>query len=207
MEDVPVFNINFYKFTCDDSLTDQVLDILKEISWKRNASNLISTDDLFFHRDLFDWFDQCILSTKKKIGIPDSVNLPITSCWANKTGKLSGHHKHIHSNSVISGIFYLTSHVSGETGFASPNYWLKDIQHMHFLTDLPESYLSKILPVKSTLILFPSHMPHSALALKENEDRYTISFNTYLDGDIDDGKQRARLHLKSKSVRDWHNET
>lgn len=207
MEELPLFNINLCKFTCDDALTDKILEVVKQIDWRHNMSNKISDDDLFFHPELFDWFDECILTVKKKIGIPDSVDLPITSCWANKTEKLNAHHFHSHSNSVMSGIFYLTSHLSGETRFTTTNYWVKDITPFMFMNPLPENIHAKILPVKSTLILFPSHIQHSVMALKQVETRYTISFNTYLTGEIQDGKNKCRLDLKSKSVRDWHNET
>lgn len=207
METLPVFNIDFYKFTCDDALTDKILEVVKQSSWRLNSSNKIADDDLFFHPELFDWFDECILTVKKKIGIPDSVDLPITSCWANKTEKLNAHHLHVHPNSVISGIFYLTSHLSGETSFTTTNYWIKDISHFSFMAPLPDRVQAKISPVKSTLILFPSNISHSVKALKELETRYTISFNTYLSGIIDNGKNKCRLQMNTKSVRDWHNET
>lgn len=206
METLPIFNLNFYKFTCEDALTDQVLELAKKSKWLKNGSNEISADDLFFHPELHDWFDKCILSVKEKIGLPNAVDLPITSCWVNKAVKLNGHLDHAHPNSVISGVFYLSSHQSGATVFSAPNYWLKDPLHFQWANPLPESYQTKILPVKSTLILFPSHLWHSVLGLKENETRYTVSFNTYLSGEIDDDRHRTRLYLKSKSVRDWHNE-
>ena len=207
MEKLPLFNVNFYKFECQDDLTDDVLSIVQKNNWRNNMSNMTSSNDLFFHKELFDWFDDCIIQVKNTIGLPKNISLPITSCWANKNEKLNGHHIHLHPNSILSGIFYLSSHLSGETMFSIPNYWMKDLTHLYFKNPLLPGYNNKIIPVKSTLIIFPSHVSHSVLGLRENETRYTISFNTYLDGEIADGAQKSRLHLKPKSVRDWHNET
>jgi hypothetical protein len=32
-----IFNLNFYKFTCDDALTDQVLEIAKKSNWLKSC--------------------------------------------------------------------------------------------------------------------------------------------------------------------------
>jgi uncharacterized protein (TIGR02466 family) len=210
METIPLTNINtFYKFTCDDSFTDRILETVKqEIKWEKNSSNQISEDDLFFHQELFDWFEECILSVKEKIGIPNTIDLPITSCWANKANKMQGHHTHKHPNCVLAGVFYLTSHNSGETLFEIPNHWLASISNFSFGNKSSlHNYGFKMLPKKSTLVIFPAYLGHSVLGLRENETRYTLSFNTYISGEIDGGENRTRLHLNPKSVRDWHNKT
>jgi len=210
MEPIPFNSIStFYKFTCDDSLTERVLEaVQQQIKWKNNGSNSIAQEDLFFHSELFDWFDECVLAVRDKVGLPKNLDLPITGCWANKATKLQGHHMHSHLNCILGGVFYLTSHSSGETVFEIPNEWFKNVPStFRFVDDTVAGFNFKIPPKKSTLLIFPAHLRHSVLALKENETRYTVSFNTFFNGEVDNGTSKSRLHLTCKSVRDWHNET
>lgn len=205
MELYPLFNLNIAKFTCDDTLTDDVLRQVEKLEWRANKSNLVSQNDLFFHRELFDWFDLCLSQVHKEIGLPHDVKLPITSCWANKSNKLNAHHGHNHSNSIVSGIFYLSSHTSGATIFNYTNIWVDSISHLKFKQALPlMTNTAKVLPEKSTLLIFPSNIWHSVAGLSSNETRYSISFNTYLDGEVDDHTSNCRLEIRTKSVRDFY---
>lgn len=209
MEPLPLKDINtLYKFVCSDELTDRVLERIKtEQEWLRNARNNISKDDFFFDSELFDWFDECIFKVKEKVGLPKNLDLPITSCWLNKATKLQAHHLHAHQNSVISGVFYLTTHLSGETYFEIPNHWLTYNSGFNYVNKPLVNFPFKILPTKSTLILFPATLNHSVLGLTKNEVRYTLSFNTFYSGEVDDGNNRTRLVLKPQTVRDYHSET
>lgn len=206
MKKLDIFSISFYEFSCHDSLTDRILSLVKQESWQKNTANHVTNHDLFYDSELFDWFDNCIESVKTNIGLSKEISLPITSCWANKTSKMEAHHTHHHSNSFMSGIFYLTSHDSAPTFFTYPNYWLQKFADYKFKTPIGDIQ-NKIYPKKSTLVLFPSHILHSVIGMKDNADRYTIAFNTFLNGEIDDGSMRCRLNLRAKSVREIINET
>lgn len=201
---IQAFSLNFYEFSCDDKLTDRILSIVEKNNWKTNVSNNVSNDDLFFDTELFDWFDSCLETVKDDLGFSQDISLPITSCWANKTNKLQAHHYHHHSNSFISGIFYLTSHSSSETVFSLPNFYLKEFASHRFKDKQKSNNIFKILPKKSTLVLFPSYVMHSVLGMSKLETRYTLAFNTYIKGEIDDGESRCRLFLQPKSVRDYY---
>lgn len=209
MEAYNLYTIDIYKFYCNDILTDRILEILKKENFSNNVSNQGTMTDLFFDKELFEWFDCCIKEVKEKIGLPKTVNLPITSCWANKSKKLMSHHQHSHPNSIVSGIFYLTSNdQDGPTVFYLENYWTQKLRKDFRINNLyMNTFSTKHFPEKSTLILFPSHLEHSVSTVKTNNDRYTISFNTYLDGSINDGKDKSRLQIKTKSVRDFYENT
>ena len=57
-------------------------------------------------------------------------------------------------------------------------------------------------PVSGKLVLFPSHVKHKVLPLTSNEDRYTISFNTFVSGVLGENNHSVYLNLKAKSVRE-----
>ena len=61
-------------------------------------------------------------------------------------------------------------------------------------------------PVSGKLVLFPSHVKHKVLPLTSNENRYTISFNTFLSGVLGEDSRSVYLNLKAKSVREMMEE-
>lgn len=206
MEKFTASTIDFLTFTASDILTDKILNIAKTYQYRKNVSNQVSISDLFYDEELFEWLDNCLTEAKLTIGLPDDISLPITTCWLNKTTKLESHHIHSHANSFLSGIFYLTEHEASPTVFHFSNYWLKDFTNYKFQKSI-SGYQTKFFPKKSTLILFPSYVNHSVIGMNKNEDRYTIAFNTFLSGEIENGVDRCRLSLKAQSVREKLNET
>jgi len=133
-------------------------------------------------------------------------------CWVNKMNKLQHHHPHEHANSIFSGIFYLTTQESSITNFIFPNPWfdrLRDPQLYCFDSEgsgLPKNLPTlsgKVKPVKGKLLLFPSGFTHNVTPLVENNERYSIAFNTYVSGNFASIDEKTIfLQLKAKSVRD-----
>lgn len=193
MENLEVCPILLYKFEAEENLVQEVLCEVQKISYDENKYNLISTD-LYFNSELLLWFDKCIDQVRSK-QYPSVEKLVVTSCWVNKTVKLHQHHEHIHPNSLISGIFYLTSHDSGETIFLNKDKWQDfDNSFMSFLDSSPTKCLSKIKPKAGTLILFPSNLRHRTAVLKKTEEiRFSISFNTFITGRIDVEKEKIGI--------------
>lgn len=207
MNAIPISNLFFYQFTCDEDLTNKILQKVITLPWTNNNSNWGIPNDNFFDEELVTWFERCIEETKKEIGLASNIQLPITICWANKTTTLQAHHEHKHTNSFLSGIFYLTSHDDSPTVFTFPNVWTTEFPGIGF-EKCRKTNSFKISPKKSTLILFPSHIMHHVHGHKEKETRYTISFNTFLSGSIhNDPISKARLELSVKTLRDLVNET
>lgn len=208
MELLTPFNLNFYKFSCPDALTNRILEKVIPLDFGKNESNSTTLSDNFFDEELISWFEKCIDEAKTDIGFNEKMKLPITICWANKTSKLQAHHEHSHPNSFLSGIFYLTSHTDAPTTFMYPSYWFYQYPGIDFVNSKKHRQVHQILPTKSTLILFPSHIRHAVLGHKNPEPRYTISFNTFLSGKIcDDSYNKIRLELNVKTLRDLQNET
>jgi uncharacterized protein (TIGR02466 family) len=124
-------------------------------------------------------YAQNALNLKKK--------LRITQSWITKQTSDSNIFQHRHQNSIISGAFYLNiSHnQSGITFYKDNDLKLK---YIDWIEDYDENdlYYDKITFNCNTcdLILFPSHVTHSVSKNKSNENRFSLSFNTWFDEPI-----------------------
>jgi len=117
-----------------------------------------------------------VVSPKHKIG------LYTTESWLNFTKKGERHHKHYHPNSFISGVFYFNTAKKDMICFHK-----KSKNNFEIETDKFNLFNSNSwdLPVSSgQLVLFPSYLEHSVPVLKENVTRISLSFNTFIIGDI-----------------------
>jgi uncharacterized protein (TIGR02466 family) len=216
MNKLNIISIPFFEFTADEQLTDDVLEDVKKLDFDNPSGRdqpMSYGDEFYYHSKLFDFFDKCLLEVKNNLQILPTLDLPIITCWANKASKGQFLHYHQHPNSVVSGIFYLTTHESGNTVFVSPDPWYKNINRdglfycnnntgSAFGETLPQ-LSGKSKPVKGKLILYPSHIKHKVLPLIENETRYSIAFNTFFSGVIGDTERTVYLDLKAKSVREF----
>ena len=105
-------------------------------------------------------------------------NLKITQSWCNVNPKGSIHHAHTHSNSIISGVFYLRINkdnppivFNNEFGWGIAP---KLIKYSIFNSG------QLIVPLKAgELILFPSSLNHSVSINKSKTVRLSLSFNTF----------------------------
>jgi len=206
MKELPVIAVPFYEFEADQTLVNSVLDDIKNLEFVKTEHRLnkVSTDE-YYHPELFDFFDDCLLKVRDKF-LVTSLELPIVACWVNKSTKLQAHHYHNHAHSFITGVFYLTTHDKSETIFTMPNPWGSQVGSEMFIFNEGFSGImtGKVKPTKGKLILFPSKIMHKVSPNLDNETRYTISFNTFFSGKVAALSESVaeRLEIKPTSVRD-----
>ena len=134
------------------------------------------------------WFHKCCNAVKDHYGMP-TERLKITECWVNAaTDKGMMHKKHKHFLTVISGIFYVSESNSG-TIFYDRDWFVYDNLMMGMKPEMSERRGKIVPPVKTefpnspgTLIIFPAGVLHGVKPHKGDTPRYTISFNTFMDG-------------------------
>ena len=107
----------------------------------------------------------------------------MTQSWLNKNGKGESHHEHIHPNSMISGVWYPQIHEKlPPIQFRNPKQrdvtlGIKNYNHFNSATYM--------LPMRrGELILFPSSLSHSVPRNLSNEERISLSFNTWSKGSL-----------------------
>ena len=109
----------------------------------------------------------------------------ITQSWLNKNGKGEHHHEHKHPNSMISGVWYPQIHEQ-----LPPIEFKSEKQRDIHLSIKKYNYFNSasfLLPMKAgELILFPSNLQHSVPPNQSDEERISLSFNTWCKGSLGD---------------------
>ena len=115
----------------------------------------------------------------------DNIKLEITQSWINYTKTGQYHHKHTHPNSIISGVFYIqASKEIDKLFFYNESYQQIKIVPKEFHVYNSESWW---LPVETgQLLLFPSSLTHMVATTSGEDDRISMSFNTFYKGKLGD---------------------
>ena len=120
--------------------------------------------------------------------------LVITQSWLNKSKKGESHHEHVHPNSMVSGVWYPQIHEQmPPIQFRSRNQRDVALQTEKYNTFNSATFM---LPMKrGELILFPSNLTHSVPTNVGEEERISLSFNTWPKGNMGDIKSLTYLPL------------
>jgi uncharacterized protein (TIGR02466 family) len=203
MKQLEILSYPIYEFSCDENLVNDVKKHVESLDFFLSGSFQLA--DNYYHKELFQFFNESVTQVKK-LYYRESIDFPIVACWANKYNMMQNMNNHTHSNGVISGLFYVTTHEdSGPTLFNINNPWTDFYDsrphHMLHIYDELKFVTDKIYPKAGTLLLFPSHMKHSVITMKKMESRYTISFNCFPKGVIGNAVT-GRLTIDTLSVED-----
>lgn len=121
----------------------------------------------------------------QKIITPKTNVLPyITQSWVNWTKKGEEHHKHAHSNSLFSGVFYIDADEEYDRikFFKRHTYESLSIEPHEYHLFNSESWTFKVKT--GDIILFPSSLGHLVESKIGDNLRTSLSFNTFIKGTI-----------------------
>ena len=172
--------VQIYKY--EDSI-EKELKHIEGIEWKQQVANAnFKTKDSYLTKheqlkDLTSFFKECIDDYCNTI-INSEQRLVITQLWGNRNPKGSKHHEHVHPNSIISGVFYLRQDPKlPPIQFSKSNQDSMKLDPRKYNSYNAETFL---LPCTSgELILFPSNLRHSVPVNQGDEERISLSFNTF----------------------------
>jgi uncharacterized protein (TIGR02466 family) len=201
-----LFSFPIYELT----ITDQTLieNLLQEVKLMDRSHSTLNTmirntdkslNYSFYNKDLFAYLNKG-LAEVKSLQYDGDFDFVITECWATKTDKYQKHHSHTHPNSIISGIIYLTDHPDATTEFYLQNPWHWTDQFLKIGKGQSKISIASITPEMGRVVFFPSNLQHSTKPNLNTKSRYTISFNTFISGNI--GKQATLLNISPVSVED-----
>jgi len=209
VKSINLFSFSIYEsFIPDQQLIEKLIDEIKSLSKSNNSLNTIirgsdkSLNYSFYNKDLFSYFNKG-LSEVKSLQYQGDFDFVITECWATKTDKFQKHHVHTHPNSIISGIIYLTDHPEATTEFYLSNPWHWTDQFLRIGKENSRMHIASIEPSVGKIVFFPSNLQHSTKPNLSSASRYTISFNTFISGNI--GDPSTLLKVDSVSVRNVYN--
>lgn len=180
-------SVNVYEFTCDDNLADRICnDVLQQqMHWYdlSNFGHQFSAGHLendkkssYYDEELFKWFQLCI-NKVSSIHFP-FYNLAICDSWLTRSEPGQFASRHVHTHSVFTGVFYLTTHDGSKLNLFFPDPISQKFSFLLGKDVVRESKLS-IAPTKGKLIIFPSDTPHVVDRHTSKETRYSLVFNTF----------------------------
>ena len=162
--------------------------IVKEGMYK-NAGNSTSNNSDIFNGKLkkIKQFceEQLNIYVKEVICPKEELDFYITQSWLNITKPGEHHHEHSHQNSIISGVFYISTEKGDNLQVFDPNQRLKDT-----ITISPKEYNLwnstnwSFLVNNNDLLLFPSWLRHRVDMRNESAtvDRISLAFNVFARG-------------------------
>ena len=115
----------------------------------------------------------------------------ITQSWLNLTRCGESHHRHSHSNSIISGVLYLKSNKNlDKIIFHKSAYEQISIEPTHITAHNCKEVGFSV--GTGDLVLFPSSLVHSVLPT-ESDFRISLAFNSFIKGQIGDSVLSNKL--------------
>lgn len=188
IEIVDLFPTPLGVYKKDKCFTKKEEEFMLKLSQRPNVGNFTSENSYVLNEpELAKLKAYCESQVKdyfERVYCPEKpTEIYITQSWVNYTGKEQYHHKHAHPNSYISGVLYIKAN--------------KDVDKIHFFKSQyhqlcvntqnynPYNSESWFMPAeKYELLLFPSGTDHMVYYKGDDEQRVSLSFNTFLRGDI-----------------------
>lgn len=192
--------VAFFKFGRD--LTEVELQFIKDQEHRKNEGNTTSKDRKILKNkeltNIREFVEDSMLEYFKAIHAPKfDVSLYMTQSWANYTEAGQYHHKHNHSNSIVSGVFYPQA-----DNKVDKIYFYKDeYQCIKIPTDKFNPYNSESWWFEvgaGNLILFPSNLTHMVQTKEDDNTRISIAFNTFVKGYIGSDESLTGLNLREE---------
>ena len=186
-------------FNIGRSITKKELEFIKQVEKRSNVgnitsatSNLLEQEELkdianFINEKIKDYFDEVYKPQRK-------VELYITQSWSNYTTKGQYHHKHRHPNSFVSGVFYINADRSKDKiKFFNDKIPYMEVTQREYNLYNSDSWWFNV--GSSDLVIFPSTLWHMVDQVESDEERISISFNTFLKGEIGEDDAMTGLRL------------
>ena len=185
----------------DSTEEKEIEDIVKE-GMHRIKYNSSSNNNYIFNGKLKNIKQFCEQQLKiyveQVIAPKEELDFYITQSWLNVTKPGGYHHEHFHPNSIISGVFYISTEEDDKITFTDPNAKLKELIKFE-----PKEFNiwnsgSWFFPsVTNELMLFPSWLEHKVdVNGNATKDRISLSFNTFVKGTLGERQDLTELVLK-----------
>jgi uncharacterized protein (TIGR02466 family) len=168
----------------------------------RNEGNSASINSYIFNgklKKIKQFCEQHIKTYVVQVINPrEKLDFYITQSWLNVTKPGEYHHNHSHANSIISGVFYISTEEDDKITFTDPNLKLKEMLKFEHKEYNVWNSTNWFFPVNNNeLLLFPSWLNHQVESNeKATTDRISISFNTFVRGTLGSRNGLTELVLK-----------
>ena len=194
-----LFPVPIYQTILNRELTTEEINFFNQLEKRKNSYNNNSKNNYVLdEKPLATLKDELFLRVEdyfqKIIRPKDNVTPYITQSWVNWTKTGEEHHKHAHSNSLFSGVFYIDADEEYDSivFFKRNTYESLSIESSEYHVFNSESWTFSVKT--GDIILFPSSLSHKVESKIGNNLRTSLSFNTFIKGTI--GKKNNLTELK-----------
>jgi len=199
MNKISLSSTFIYEFDIDTSIVDRYLEKfldcknVKEYHGynndkiKNTSVALSATDEQnnvinFYDKDMLDYVQLCLDEVSDLY-----VNFKVVICdtWVTRTKFGQIGNWHTHSNSMFSGVVYLTDHNDGHTEFEIRDP-LQNKLTPWISQDIIKNinYITRYKPQRGKMLIWPSSLVHRISLSRDKNTRYTLSFNSWPSGQI-----------------------
>ena len=192
-----------YYSKLERSLTKEELKTVNKYKKKTypNMSNTTSNDNYVLEnktlKNLKKDLNKKVINYFNEVVCTSNSIIPyITQSWINYTETNQFHHQHAHSNSYISGVFYIDAQKEVDSiTFYKPN--ANETIRLNVTKYNPFNAASCLFPVETgNIFLFPSFLIHGVNKKKGTNTRISLSFNVFIKGIIGDKSNLTELILE-----------
>jgi len=195
-----IFPTPVYTSRLDRKLTEEELLFIdkNKLNINRNENNTVSKNNYILNnkefKNLKEELDLRVQDYFNKIISPiDGITPYVTQSWLNYTEKNQSHHEHEHSNSIISGVFYIKCNKNIDSiKFINKKYDSIKIEVKEY--NIWNSTSLSLLVKTGDIILFPSWLTHMVETNQEDDTRISLAFNVFVKGTL--GKATSLTELK-----------
>ena len=180
-----LFPIPVYIVKRDTNLTPreekEIGRIVKEGMYKNYGNSTSSNSDIFNGKlkKIKQYCEQHIkIYVEQIINPKQELDFYITQSWLNITKPGGFHHVHNHSNSILSGVFYISTQEGDSICFIDPNADIKNTIVFEYKDWNKWNSVTTYFPVsEGKLVIFPSYLEHYVEPNLTQETRISISGN------------------------------
>jgi uncharacterized protein (TIGR02466 family) len=192
----PIFRVSI-----EDAITPEQIAYIQNLKMVPNETNLISENTYIFKepelariagavQEVLDFYAREVMAIPQK--------LYVTQSWSLLNPPNVGMHAHSHSNSIISGSLYfapLPDPPSRMIFTRHKCYRQLDLQPTAGTPNIFNAPTNAITPRTSEILLFSSELTHRVEANPSSEPRWSIAFNTFVQGTLGGYRNISELHL------------
>ena len=186
----------------DSTEEKEIESIIKEGTCKVGDLDYYTNDTYIFDSKLKNLKEFCEhhikIYVKEVLSPKEELDFYITTSWLNVVEPGGDILQHTHANSIVSGVFYISTEDGDGIKFIDPNIKLRDLlqfepKDYHVWNSTGWSLSSK----KNELMLFPGWLNHQVVPNeKASTDRISLSFNTFVKGIFGEKGGLSELILK-----------
>ena len=145
----------------------------------------------FCNKNLFMFFYD-------RFKVKKDIEIYITQSWINFNQKDTSHHRHKHVNSIISSVLFIKGETCPIIFYNSERNLFGNLLSYDDFTAPNEDNTSQVYfnNQNGQLFLFPSTLMHSVAKNKSDVERISLSFNTFIRGQLGGDNTLQILNIK-----------